>query len=125
MNQFICSIQFPYTEYIIQGHKIYEIRTKIPKNLKTGDRIYVVESGTHGKILFHFLVGKILMIDPELAWARYNFQLGISLEKFRQYVNGKDKIFLIEITSISNTFHHFNVADLGFKRAPNWFYKLK
>lgn len=125
MNQFICSIQYPYTERILHHHKLYEIRTKIPKDMKTGDRIFVVESNSHGKIRFHFLVGDIIEIEPRLAWSRYHFLLGIPYNKFMKYVEGRDKIFLIEITNLSNTFYHFSVSDLGFKRAPNWFYKWR
>lgn len=125
MNQFICSIQHPYTEYILHCHKLYEIRTRIPKDMKTGDRIYVVESGSHGKIRLHFLVGKIIEIEPKLAWRRYEFELGISYENFKKYTDGKDKIFLIEITNVRNLNFYCNVSDLGYKRAPNWFYKWK
>lgn len=125
MNQFICSIKYPYTKYILQHHKLYEIRTKIPKDMKTGDRIFVVESGSHGQIPFHFLVGNIIEIEPKLAWQRYHLLLGIPIEDFKLYVDGKDKIYLIEITNLYNLYYCLSVSDFGFSRAPNWFYKWR
>ena len=93
--------------------------------MKTGDRIYVAESGNHGRIAFHFLVGNIIEIEPKLAWHRFQFQFGMPLEKFREYVDGKDKIYLIEITNLHNEYYSYSVSDLGFSRAPNWFYKWR
>lgn len=126
MNNFVITIRKPYTKRILKRTKKFEIRTRIPKDLEKGDKIYVVEAGTHGGIFFYFIVRSIIKINPWDAWLQYGHKdLGVSLEDFYQYTKNSKFIYLIEIGIIDSTYGCFNIRDMNIKRPPMWFTRVK
>ena len=126
MNNFVITIRRPYTKRIIKRTKRFEIRTRIPKDLEKGSKIYVVEAGTHGEIFFSFIVGSIINIDPWDAWLQYGHEdLGVSLDDYYEYTKESKSIYLIEITNIESFPGGFNLRDMSIKHPPMWFARVK
>lgn len=126
MNNFVITIRRPYTYRILKRTKRFEIRTRVPKDLEKGSKIYVVEAGTHGEIFFSFIVGSIIKIAPYDAWQQYGHEdLGVSVEDFHNYTKNSLYIYLIEITNIETFPGGFNLRDMSIKRPPMWFVRVK
>lgn len=126
MNNFVITIRKPYTKLILKKTKKFEIRTRIPKDLEKGSRIFVVEAGTHGAIFFSFIVGNIIKIAPYDAWQQYGLEyLGVSVEDFHNYTKNSLNIYLIEITNLWTYPGGFNLCEMSIKRPPMWFARVK
>lgn len=126
MNSFVITIRRPYTDHIVEHTKKFEIRTRIPKNLAKGDKIYVTEAGTQGDIYFSFIVGNIIRIQPSNAWPKFGQNLlGVSFKEFYEYTKNYPYIYLIEITQIELICAGFNISDMSIKRPPMWFARVK
>lgn len=114
-----------YVEAIRGGFKRYEVRTKIPRELYPGDRIFVVRSASGGKVVFCIVVDKIYRFTPIKAWSLFSYAYGISQEEYDKYTRGRFRVYLIKFGKIEEMPEGMTIRDLGLKIAPQWFQRIK
>lgn len=124
INDWVMSLKPQYVEAMRKGLMSYVIRSRLPRELQPGDRVFVVESGSGGKVVLCLVLGERVMYTPELAWYRYQGALGITEEEYKKYTRDKDRIYLLRILVIEEMPEGMTVRDLGFPKAPTWFYRI-
>ena len=124
INDWVMSLKPQYVEAIRKGLESYVIRARLPRELQPGDKVFVVESGSGGKVVLCLTVGAKMMFTPKLAWYRYQGALGITEEEYKKYTRDKDRIYLLRITIVEEMPEGMTVRDLGFPKAPTWFYRI-
>lgn len=119
------SLKPKYVEAFKKGTKKYEIRTKKPNELRPQDRLFVIQSGSRGKVVLCLEVDRILQLSPETAWRRYNDELGITKEAFDEYTKDRKVVELLHIRSVEEMPDDMTFYDLGLTKAPLWFQQIK
>lgn len=113
-----------YVEEFKKGTKRYEIRRRVPTNLWPGDRLYVVQSNTGGKVVLRMRVESVMLVSPDCAWNIFGHALGISENAFYEYTIGRNKIALIRIGEVESMSRDVKCTQLGIKKAPQWFAEI-
>lgn len=98
-----CTVRQPYVDYMREGKKTIEVRTRLPKGFWSGDGLYVMEKGTNTLAL----VGEVKSVAVRHA---DNFgytllemkgddlrQTCMSIEEIKDYVKDRPLFYLIEI----------------------------
>lgn len=124
MSNWLITIKEPYVRRIIEGTKLYEIRTKVPNSLKHGDTIFVVQSASLGKIVFSFDVAGIYRENPAYIWAAHWRFLGVKLLDFQSYVRDRRYVYMIKIQNVRKFNNCPNIHEISMKKAPQWFTKI-
>lgn len=124
-KDWVISLKSQYVEAFKKGDKKYEIRTRVPNELRPLDRLFVVQSNSGGKIVLKLVVEAILFFSPENAWGRFNKTLGISKKEFEKYTNNRKEIVLLRISEIKEMPKNMTILNLGLKKAPMWFQQIK
>lgn len=119
------SLKPEYVEAFKNGSKKYEIRTKIPIDLRPQDKLFVVQSGSGGRVVLSLTVDKILSLSPENSWRRYNDELGITKKAFEKYTKGRKTVILLHVGLVIVMPSFITCKDLGIKKAPLWFEQIK
>ena len=115
------SLKQKYAERILDGRKTIEIRTRLPRFLSKGDKIFVCTSGSCGQIHFSFRVRRKNFVDPEIAWKYYWDQMCISRVDYEKYIGGRSFVWLVEIEGLQVYNPPHNIKELNIKRPPMWF----
>lgn len=110
---------------IKNGSKKYEIRTRKPNDLRPLDTLFIVQSASGGKVVGSVKVEAIFSFRTEYAWRCFNSALDISKEAFDEYAKGKEEIVLIRIGKFEEVPEKMTIDDLGLKKAPQWFARVK
>lgn len=124
MANWLITIKEPYLHRIVDGTKLYEIRTRVPSSLKRGDTIFVVQSGSSGKIVISFDVAGIYRYTPSFIWAAYWRGLGIKLLDYQSYTRDRRYVYMIEVQNVRKFDNCPNICDISMKRAPQWFTRI-
>lgn len=125
VKDWVITLKPQYVEAFRNGSKKYEIRTRVPNDLRPSDRLFVVQSASGGKIVLCLVVDAILYSTPTNAWGRFNRALGISKEAFDEYTKGRKEIVLLRISNIEEMPEDMTFYDLGLGKAPLWFQRIK
>lgn len=121
----IITIKEEYIYKILNGIKKYEVRTRIPKELEVGDRIFVCKPKMSGKIVARFDVSGVYKYGKFGAWELKSWYLGIKKEEYFKYVHDKSVVYLIGIENARSIEKPLFVKDFGMEKAPQWFAKCK
>lgn len=124
-RQWAITIKHPFVEKIVSGVKAYEIRTRIPCDLKAGDKVFVVQAASGGKIVLSFTVRSIVEGNPERLWECFNKDLGVVANEFFLYTRYREIVYLIEMESIERLSPPWTLEDLGLSWVPQWFTSVK
>lgn len=114
-----------YITAIKNGSKKYEIRTKIPNDLRRLDTLFIVKSASGGKVVASIEIDAVLFLSPADAWGRFNHALGISKDAFDEYTKDREEIILIRLGDLEEMPEDMTIDDLGLKKAPQWFAHVK
>lgn len=124
-NYYVLAVRQPYLDRLIQKTKTIEVRTRIPTELKKGDWLFLVETGTHGKIQSAAQIKRIICKHPFEFWADYHETLGITLEDFKKYTSGRNLIFGLQLSPVTDGRKGRDyISKLGLKRTPQWFQRI-
>lgn len=127
-NYFVLAIHKAYLDAIIDGRKKFEIRTRIPRDLKKGDWLFLVETKTNGKIQSAAKVKDIHKGRPEDLWREHQQHLDVTSREWTDYTRDRTIVYLIEfetITDVRTKNHKHNyITYLGLNRTPQWFQRL-
>lgn len=118
------TIKPQYVAAIMFGSKRCEIRTRVPKGLGGGDEIYVIEAGTGGEVMLHLLVAEVWCGKPDDMFKILGYKMAISRADYEKYVAGREVVYIITFIVIQEGRPLMHLADLGLKKAPQWFTKV-
>lgn len=124
-KRWLISLWPVYIKAFQDGTKLYEIRTRVPSELRHGDIIYAAETGSMGVVRISFEVEEILFMKPSDAWGRFCRALGIDKRSFEAYTAGRNEIVLIRVKNVKKNPSLMTVKDLGLRKAPMWFAKCR
>lgn len=125
VKDWVITLKPQYVEAFKNGTKKYEIRTRVPNDLRPSDRLFVIQSASGGKVVLCLVVDAIFNLFPVDAWGRFNRALGISKEAFDEYTKGRERIVLLRISNIEEMPDDMKIYDLGLKKAPLWFKRIR
>lgn len=109
----------------MDGRKSMEIRTRLPKYLSKGDKVFVCVSGSKGKVPFSFKVVDRIECSPEYAWHYFATRMGVTVDEFYGYVSGRYRIHLIVIGDLQVYDEPLCIYEMGLNRPPLWFSEIK
>lgn len=120
MNWCIC-LKKKFADAILERRKDVELRTRLPKFLSKGDRVFVCVSGTHGQIPFSFVVKWKAMYSTEFVWRNFEKNLCVSPYEFKKYTDANPFVYLIGIESVRIYKYPLSLDELHLKTPPMWF----
>lgn len=123
--EWIVTIKKEYVDKIINGTKLYEVRKKVPSELRPNDVVYICEGKSGGKVVAKFKVEAISKYGKFGAWIMKSRYLGIKKEDYYKYLHGQPCVLLIRIKCLVEIKDELNVTMLGVKRAPQWFARVE
>ena len=98
-----CTVRQPYVDYMIYGWKTIEVRTRLPKDFKVGDGLYVMEKGTNTLALVVDVTRVDVRHADNFGYALLEREKGLlrqtclSVEEIKEYVKDRPYMYLIEI----------------------------
>ena len=122
--EYAITIKPQYVEAIRLRRKLYEIRTRVPRDLRQGDDIFVVEAGTGGEVMLHLRVVAVICNKPDVMYSSLGLYMAISKKNYDAYVDGREVVYAIAFYVWQEGKPLMKLADLGLKRAPQWFTKV-
>lgn len=124
-NYYVLALHERFLNALIEGRKKFEIRTRIPSDIRKGDWLFLVQTGTHGKIQSAARIKRIYANNPAILWAEHQQELGITLEEYQDYTKGREQIYLLEFDQITDArSSRDTIKKLGLKRTPQWFQRI-
>ena len=124
MNNYMVSLKPSYVEAFLLGLKSMEIRTKIPQDLRIGDRLFVCKSRSHGQVIFTLLIDCIWIRKPEYAYKEFGKYLFIDHNSYLKYVDGHNMTWILSCTVEKVFKEPAHVNQFGMETAPQWFRKV-
>lgn len=116
----IC-VKQPYCNWLIEGIKTMEIRTRIPNQLNIGDKIIVVEKNSGGKVVGSFIVKEICMKSPYILGLLYYDKHKVPHKELMKYAGEKRMLIGIVLQMDEYFYPNRHISDYGFSRTPQWF----
>lgn len=117
----IITIKREYLDKILSGEKRVEFRTRLPRKLSRGDRVFCVGSGTCGRVISAFYVEGVVAYGINAMWDRYSNCGCISRSDFFEYFSGRNIAYAMRIAHVIRIDGNLNVRQLGLSGAPQWF----
>lgn len=124
-NKWVISLKPRYIKAFKEGTKQFEIRTRVPNALQPGDVLYVAESGSGGQVKLWLRVERRLFTEKTMAWLFYHNKLGVSLEEYCSYTEGRGMVYFLKISEVGVMPEGVSVNEFGLGRPPTWFAKVK
>lgn len=115
------TLEEKYCDAIIDGHKLIEVRTRIPKAFGGGDAVLVCRKGSKGQVPFYFVVDAIAACSPRILWSLYHHQMAIDEKDYLEYTKGKSLVYGLRFRRVYQYAHEVNISDFGIHKAPQWF----
>lgn len=99
----LCTVRQPYVDYMREGKKTMEVRTRLPKDFWVGDGLYVMEKGTNTLALVAEVKSIAVRYADSFGYALLEKRKGLlcqtclSVEEIKEYVKDRPLFYLIEI----------------------------
>lgn len=119
------TLEKKYVDAFMSGKKKIELRTRLPKNICSGDIILCAESGTNGQVVFLFKVTKIYKGSPQFLWGLYRNYLCIDIGDYIAYTIDRKNVYGLYVEKIKKIPQGITVADFGLSKSPQWFASIK
>jgi predicted transcriptional regulator len=94
----LLSIKPEFAEKILEGHKKFEFRRIVFKDL-TVRKVLIYASSPVSQIIGEFEIEGILSMPKDDLWNETKKHAGISLDFFMHYFKGKDKCHAIKVAN--------------------------
>jgi len=112
LNGIVMSIRPNYSNQIMDGDKLIEIRRKF--NSKWKDHKVTIYSSSPRKELVGYATIKNIIADkPETLWSCYANQLGCSKSEFDDYTKGLDKVYAIFLSNVNKFYSDLSLNYLS------------
>lgn len=125
MSVWLISIHRQYFDAIATGEKRWELRTRIPKRLASGDTILICQPKTNGKVVGSFVVDTLWSTHPQNAWAKFREDFAITEDAYATYFAGRSLAYMIGIADVHIFSRPRHISDYGVKVAPMWFTEIQ
>lgn len=132
--EWVLTIKQPYVNLIFEGKKTLEVRKKIPKEIKGGDKVFVCVKGNGSKICASFVVADIVCVSVFRMNEYYSDFTCLKYDDLIKYAKGKirESVFITE----NRTIYGIGISDLvklspipvtncGLRVAPQGIVKVK
>ena len=124
MATYMISIHRQYFDAIASGEKRWELRTRIPKRLASGDTILICQPKSNGKVVGSFVVDTLWSTHPAKAWAAFREDFAITEDAYATYFAGRSLAYMIGIADVHIFSRPRHISDYGVKVAPMWFTEI-
>lgn len=124
MAEWMITVRQPYVRMLVDGEKTMEIRTRVPKTLRIGDTIYVVEADSLGKIVGAFLVKSIMQYSVYYLCYAKTSEHKVPAEKIVSYAGNRRFLYGITLEKVNSKILTTNITVFGKKKAPQWFTRI-
>lgn len=115
------TLEEKYCNAIIDGRKLIEIRTRIPKAFRAGNFVLVCRKGSKGCVPFYFIVDAIAACSPRILWSLNNDLMAIDYKDYLEYTKGKSIVYGLRFRRVYQYTPELNISDFGVNKAPQWF----
>lgn len=99
----LCTVKPRYVALMKSGNKTLEVRSRVPRNLRKGDGLYIMEKGTNTLALIA-RVGEISTYEREGMYTEIPLsqliRTCLTLDDIDEYLHGRPQVNLIEITPV-------------------------
>ena len=115
------TLEKKYCYAILDGRKLMEIRTRIPKALRAGDAVLVCMKGSHGLVPFYFVVDAVAACSPHTLWTTNCQYMAIDEADYLEYTKGKSIVYGLKFRRVYQYAIEVTIDDFGVHKAPQWF----
>jgi len=99
MHNALISIKPFYVEKLIAGKKTVEIRNR-KVNLPPGSRLWIYSTLPKASVQAIVHINRVDVGTPSLIWRKYNGSIGVSKDRFYDYVNGSKSVSAIIVDQV-------------------------
>ena len=124
MATYMISIHRQYFDAIASGEKRWELRTRVPKRLASGDTILICLPKSNGKVVGSFVVDNLLIMHPQNSWVKFGDDFAITEDAYSSYFAGYSLAYMIGITDVHIFSRPRHISDYGVRVAPMWFTEI-
>ena len=110
-----------FVKSFLEGEKKVEVRTRVPKALRSGDWIYVIQENTGGKVVMRMRVLGVLKMSPQVLWERRWKEIQVNYLAYSDYFKGRQTAYGILIDIIEPIGMEVYRDELGLTSSPQWF----
>jgi predicted transcriptional regulator len=104
LNGILMSIQPCFSDKIMSGEKVIEIRKKFNKKWKN-HTVAIYSSSPIRKLVGYATIQNINEDSPDIIWSKYSDSLGCTKSMYDDYTKGSEKVFAISLSNI-NKYHN-------------------
>lgn len=119
------SLHKQFVKSFREGDKRVEVRTRVPKTLRTGDWLFVIQTDSGGRVVMRMRVRAIWRMTPELLWERMSHSIQVNYLAYADYFKGKSVAYGILIDEVVPITEEVYCEELGLNKAPQWFSLVK
>lgn len=110
-----------FVKSFLEGDKKVEIRTRIPKGLRSGDWIFVIQEGSGGRVVMKLRVLIVLKMSPKMLWERRASQIQIDHLAYTDFFKGRKIAYGIYVDEVVPITEEVYRGELGLSSSPQWF----
>ncbi len=99
-NALILSIHPEYARMIFEGTKKVELRKIYPRQVESGDYVFVYVTSPVQKIIGYFEIEKIIAKEPENLWQLIKDIAGVSYEQYSEYFERVSTAYAIYVKNV-------------------------
>lgn len=114
-----------FVKSFLEGEKDIELRTRVPKALRTGDIIVVAQSGTHNKVVMRMSVLSVIKLTPKEMYRMHGMGIHLEYVDYAHYTIGREWVYGIRTYHVVKFDEELHTSDFGIKTAPQWFREVK
>ena len=110
-----------FVKSFLEGDKKVEVRTRIPKALRTGDWLFVIQEGTGGRVVMKLRVFGVLKMSPAVLWERRWKEIQVNYLAYSEYFKGRQVAYGIIVDEVVPITEEVYREELGLTGSPQWF----
>lgn len=118
---YMITLESEFIHAVKDGLKTIEVRTRIPKKLACGDNLLLVQKASHGHVTLSCRVSQIIEMHPDQLYINYSYQIYCDYPYYKRYTHGRDKVYGIVLTDITEFPNPITTHSFLIERAPQWF----
>lgn len=117
----VITVREPYVSKILAGKKTIEIRTKIPRMVRRGDTLLIIQTGTNGRVRVKCEIENIVKMTPRRLYEYYKDAIQVDEPKYNEYFKGCIEACGMKLTKVEELPRETYRWDFGLAYSPQWF----
>lgn len=118
------TVREPYVSKILAGKKTIELRTRIPKMVRRGDTLLIIQAGTNGRVRVKCKMEAIVKFPPRMLYEIYKDAIQVEESDYFRYFGGAVMVYGIILTEVEELPRETYRWDFGVSYSPQWFAKV-